>query len=85
MSSDLPSEDEIARWIGEPIRCIVLSTDVFITNRKGYPVLSKAHQSLLKSMTNLDVQILLTGARRHEFIQYYVQYLDHLWKVSLCL
>uniref|UniRef100_A0A1B6CEQ6 Protein arginine N-methyltransferase n=1 Tax=Clastoptera arizonana TaxID=38151 RepID=A0A1B6CEQ6_9HEMI len=80
VTSDLPSEDEILRWLGEPIKCIVLSTDIFITNRKGYPVLSKSHQAFIKLLVNMDIQIVVTGARRHEVIAHYTQYLEHLWK-----
>lgn len=34
LSADLPSEAELARWIGEPIKCLIIPTDIFCTNRK---------------------------------------------------
>lgn len=47
MSADLPSDDEIERWLSEPIRALVFSTDLFLTNKNGFPVISKAHQAVL--------------------------------------
>ena len=50
LSADLPSYCEIQRWLGEPIRCVFINTSLFSTNKKGFPVLTKAHQNLLKKM-----------------------------------
>lgn len=80
VSHDLPEEEEIDRWLGEPVRCLVLPTTLFLTNKKGYPVLSKAHQALLKKFAVLEVQFILTGASRYQSISYYHNYLDYLWK-----
>ncbi|KAJ9578127.1 hypothetical protein L9F63_025012, partial [Diploptera punctata] len=80
MTADLPSEEEISRWVGEPIKCLMLSTSLFVTNKKGYPVLLRPHQNLIKSMANLDVQVVVRGAIRHGCSKYYQQYLDHLWQ-----
>ncbi|XP_067002260.2 protein arginine N-methyltransferase 5 [Anabrus simplex] len=80
ISGDVPSEKEIARWMGEPIKCIVLPTTLFITNKKGYPVLSRGHQNIIKTLATLDVQVVIRGTVRHGHIKYYQQYLDHLWQ-----
>lgn len=48
--ADLPSSDVIDRWVGEPVKCAILNTNVFLTNKKGFPVLSKAHQSLVMKL-----------------------------------
>lgn len=45
----LPSKDLIRQWFAEPVRVLLYSAEVFLTNNKGYPVLSKAHQKLLDS------------------------------------
>lgn len=82
ITADLPSDTCITRWLGEPVKCLIISTEIFITNKKGYPVLPKAHQNVVKAMAGIDVQIVVTGARRHECMKHYVQYLDHLWQVS---
>ncbi|KAH0947236.1 hypothetical protein HN011_006109 [Eciton burchellii] len=80
VSHDLPESEEIDRWLGEPVRCLILPTTLFVTNKKGYPVLSKAHQALVKKFAALDVQFILTGATRYQSITYYHNYLDFLWK-----
>lgn len=65
------------------MRCLILPTTLFLTNKKGYPVLSKAHQALVKRFAVLEVQFILTGASRYQSISYYHNYLDYLWKVKL--
>ncbi|KAH0535353.1 protein arginine N-methyltransferase 5 [Cotesia glomerata] len=80
VSHDLPEEDEINRWLGEPIKCLILPTTLFITNKKGYPVLGRAHQTLIQRFSPLNVQFLLTGANRYSDLALYFNYLDHVWK-----
>jgi type II protein arginine methyltransferase len=64
------------------VRCLILPTTLFVTNKKGYPVLCKAHQELVKRFAALEVQFIVTGASRYEAISYYYSYLDFLWKVN---
>ncbi|KYQ48785.1 Protein arginine N-methyltransferase 5 [Trachymyrmex zeteki] len=80
VSHDLPEEEEVDRWLGEPVRCLILPTTLFLTNKKGYPVLSKAHQALVRRFAMQEVQFILTGASRYQSISYYHNYLDYLWK-----
>ena len=47
ITADIPNEQMINRWLSEPLKAISISTKIFFTNKKGYPVLSKPHQSLL--------------------------------------
>jgi len=35
MSKELPPDNELDRWLGEPIKVGVISTDIFILNKKG--------------------------------------------------
>ena len=44
LSTDVPSEQAQKRWLGEPVRAVILPTKIFTTNAKGFPVLSTAHQ-----------------------------------------
>jgi len=81
VSADLPSQEKINRWLGEPIHCLILSTSLFLTNKKGYPVLSKAHQSLIRQFMPLNVQIVISGVLRHASIHHYQSYMDYLWQV----
>jgi protein arginine N-methyltransferase 5 len=45
------------RWLGEPVKAVLLPTHVFTTNKKGYPVLPRAHQDLLNILFNMNVQV----------------------------
>ncbi|XP_062607204.1 protein arginine N-methyltransferase 5-like [Saccostrea cucullata] len=82
VSANLPSEEVLERWLAEPIKCAVVSTSLFLTNKRGYPVLSKPHQNFLKKLFKLEIQIILSGADRHpdKGLHTYQQYLDHLWQ-----
>ncbi|KER23413.1 hypothetical protein T265_08688 [Opisthorchis viverrini] len=79
--SNLPDESVIARWLSEPVVCLRLRTDLFLTNSKGFPVLPRSHQHLLRRFFKLNVQLLLVGACRHDqgFVCYQ-KYLMWLWK-----
>ena len=55
--ASLPSEHHVQRWAGEPVKALLLPTSVFVTNRRGYPALSKAHQALLLQCFNFGVQV----------------------------
>lgn len=35
ISANLPSQEIIKRWLGEPIKAIILPTAIFHTNKKG--------------------------------------------------
>ena len=48
LTADLPPEQEIERWTGEPVKALVVPTGIFITNKKGFPVLSRAHQNVVR-------------------------------------
>ncbi|XP_015598235.1 protein arginine N-methyltransferase 5 isoform X2 [Cephus cinctus] len=80
VSHDLPESEEIDRWLGEPVKCLIFPTTLFISNKRGYPVLSRAHQTLIKKFCSHDIQFILTGANRHQNISNYHSYLDYLWK-----
>eukprot|EP00039_Didymoeca_costata_P013932 m.218638 g.218638 ORF g.218638 m.218638 type:complete len:663 (+) comp15904_c0_seq3:65-2053(+) len=83
ITSDLPSASTLARWIGEPIRAVILSTDIFLTNAKGYPVLSKAHQAVVRGLLKLDPQFILRGnPGPNQDIFAYLRYLQHMFKTQ---
>lgn len=41
MTADLPELAIRQRWMAEPLRAVIFPTSIFLTNRKGFPVLSK--------------------------------------------
>ena len=59
VGASLPGDDALARWIGEPVRAIVVAEDAFTTNKRGFPVLPKRHQAFLTSMLRRNVQMVL--------------------------
>ncbi|KAF5400271.1 Protein arginine N-methyltransferase [Paragonimus heterotremus] len=81
LPNNLPDEYVISRWLSEPVVCLLLRTDLFLTNSKGYPVLSKSHQIVIRRFFKLNVQVMITGSCRHDhgYVSYQ-QYLMWLWK-----
>lgn len=65
LGPQLPSAASLARWAGEPVKALLLPTACFTTNKRGYPVLPKAHQDVLASFFKLGVQVVLTGQACH--------------------
>lgn len=53
LSAPLPSPPTLERWLAEPVTHIWLPTRAFLSNAKGYPVLSKATQSFLRSVISV--------------------------------
>lgn len=83
LSADLPPRAALDRWVAEPVRVILLSTKAYVTNRVGYPVLSRRHQDFIKVMFKMRPFFALTG-RSHkvkggEGYRPFVQYLAHLF------
>jgi protein arginine N-methyltransferase 5 len=57
---EVPNLDEVLKWHGEPVKALLLPTAVFLTNKRGYPTLSKAHQELLIRFFQMGVQVRLS-------------------------
>ena len=53
---------------------------LFLTNKKGYPVLPRALQQVIRRFVPLDVQVLIEGRARGHDITLYQSYIDHLWQ-----
>uniref|UniRef100_A0A8C9XLH0 Protein arginine N-methyltransferase 5 n=1 Tax=Sander lucioperca TaxID=283035 RepID=A0A8C9XLH0_SANLU len=80
VAADMPSDAVIDKWLGEPIKAAILPTSIFLTNKKGFPVLSKAHQRIIFSLFKLEAQFIFTGTSRHteKDFRSYLQYLEYL-------
>jgi len=79
LTGDLPSHEELQKWYGEPVKALIVPTDIFLTNKMGYPTLSKSHQAFINSMFKYKVQVILKGTPRHkEGMVPYQQYLRYL-------
>ncbi|KAJ5098419.1 hypothetical protein N7532_005420 [Penicillium argentinense] len=53
MPKQLPSLTVQSRWHSEPVHLLTIDASCFLKNQKGYPVLSRAHQSLIAKMMRL--------------------------------
>uniref|UniRef100_A0A4W6CT67 Protein arginine N-methyltransferase 5 n=1 Tax=Lates calcarifer TaxID=8187 RepID=A0A4W6CT67_LATCA len=53
---------------------------IFLTNKKGFPVLSKAHQRIIFRLFKLEAQFIFMGTSRHtdKDFRSYLQYLEYL-------
>lgn len=71
LTKHVPTHDEISRWIGEPIYGLSISTDIFILNKKGYPVLSEKHEEILKIAIQHKWTIVLTGEPLPNMLEYF--------------
>ena len=57
----LHSASDIDRWLGEPVKAVLLPTAAFLTNRKGFPVLSRPHRDLLARVFQHGIQVCIPG------------------------
>ncbi|KAF7588045.1 methyltransferase protein [Aspergillus hancockii] len=53
LQKQLPPMSVQSRWYSEPVRLLTFNANAFIKNQKGYPVLSKGHQSLIARFMRL--------------------------------
>lgn len=80
-SKYLPPANEIDRWIGEPVKVLIISTTLFLLNQHKQPVLSRTHQEVIQKFMNLDVQYIIKGPRLHgNSYKQYNAYINHLGK-----
>lgn len=81
MSADLPSKEEILRWLGEPVDLLIIPTHCFIRNASNYPVLGRAHKSVaLKFLSKLNCKFVLKSSNDElSSLNNHVQYLKHLY------
>lgn len=80
LSTELPNEHQLQRWLGEPVKCLIIPTSLFITNQRDFPVLSRSHQELIRRFLTLDVQYIIKGRNRHGDISQYLNYITFLGK-----
>eukprot|EP00737_Agarophyton_chilense_P001334 gb/GEZJ01001496.1/.p1 GENE.gb/GEZJ01001496.1/~~gb/GEZJ01001496.1/.p1 ORF type:complete len:703 (+),score=93.33 gb/GEZJ01001496.1/:2870-4978(+) len=83
LTAELPPRPVLERWVAEPVKLVLLSTSSYVTNKVGYPVLSRRHQDFIKMMFRMTPFFALTG-RAHKVkggdgYRPFVQYLAHLF------
>lgn len=60
LSTPLPNPSISSRWHAEPVRSVFLSAGTYLANAKGYPVLSKNCQALMKGLFKFKPTIILS-------------------------
>lgn len=71
LTNYVPTHDEMSRWIGEPVRALSVGTDIFILNKKGYPVLGEKHEEILKIAIQQKWTIVLSGEPLSNMLDYF--------------
>lgn len=71
LSVDLPDEQELDRWLGEPIKAAIVHTSIFLTNKAGFPVLSRPHQIFINKLFDLDACIFISGDSNQNMKSYF--------------
>ncbi|KAI4470443.1 protein arginine n-methyltransferase 5 [Holotrichia oblita] len=56
-----PTDLELERWAGEPVKGLIISTSLFKLNQHKQPVLSRAHQDIVQKFLSIDVQYIIKG------------------------
>ncbi|PWN40076.1 PRMT5-domain-containing protein [Ceraceosorus guamensis] len=80
----LPSAASLSHWAAEPVGLVLMPAGSFLANAKGFPVLSKAAQSLCRSLMRRKPLFVLSGIQepppRHTrgTPSGYLQYLRHI-------
>lgn len=84
LTADLPStERELERWFAEPVRAVIVPADIFLTNKQGFPVLSKRHKAFLLQAFRYKVQVIfkgLSGAEGDADSSKYLHYIARLFQ-----
>jgi protein arginine N-methyltransferase 5 len=81
LTADLPDDsEEIGRWCGEPVRAVLLPASIFLTNRQGYPTLSRRHQAALQRLMPHRPRLVVSGRpdAHGEGLGAHIQYLRFL-------
>lgn len=82
-TTDLPDYSEfgpsVSQWIGQPVKALVIRSETFLTNARGMPVLSRAHQRVVSEFMHLKAQVILHNKFENENeISNYFRYLYYI-------
>lgn len=85
LSTELPHDEHLSRWIGEPLKGVVIPTSVFVANKSGFPVLPRSHQGFVRELLHRKVQPILWGRGWPDDSGYrgFADYLKHMFRSSL--
>ena len=57
--SPLSLRTSLDRWLGEPVRCLLIPTSTFVLNRSGFPVLPRLHQRCVLEFHRAQAHIIV--------------------------
>lgn len=89
LTAILPCDKIIDKWLGEPVKMLVIPTNIFIINNSGFPILPKSHQVVVKkfmTLKGIEVIIRTTGDDTYRSsvdcngAEQYRSYVNHLKK-----
>jgi len=78
LDKDAPDEKRLQRWLGEPVKALIVPTSLFLTNRVGCPVLPRMIQAIVQRFVPFKVQYVIEGRSMGHDMKQYKQYMDHL-------
>jgi protein arginine N-methyltransferase 5 len=79
VTADLPDDARVQRWFAEPLAALILAKDLWLRNAKGYPVLSKRHQAVVRRMLKRRPQIIVRAESQIATqLAHFEQYIRHL-------
>ena len=74
------TKNYIERWFGENLKSVIVSTNLYITNQKGFPILTKPHESLIKRLFKFKISITIRGTTPIDNLAEYRNFLCYLFK-----
>lgn len=78
LSSDIPTSEELHRWLGEPIHVLIIPANVFIMNSSNCPVLSRAHQEVLLQFIRHNINFAIKANVKDGYLNFYSSYIKYL-------
>lgn len=84
----LPGPSILARWMAEPVSMLWVPSNAYLANAKGFPVLSKASQAFVRSMSKKNPTVVLSAVQNPPPTHSrggplaYLQYIRHLEKAT---
>lgn len=73
----IPSTDIIDRWLGEPVKALIINTNLFVTNTHLKPVLPKIVQDVIQRFMAIDVQYIIKSDEKGD-VSVFNKYLSFL-------
>ncbi|KAF9202936.1 hypothetical protein BGZ49_006955 [Haplosporangium sp. Z 27] len=62
LTATLPTDQVLDRWFAEPVKVVIIPEDIFLTNNKGYPVLSKRHQHVVRRFMKFKPYFMISSS-----------------------